>query len=94
MYSSGDAKPHKQDPRLIVGLDLGDWSSFYCVLDATGDVLLEQKVNSTPERDMPKASIRPVLALNFVAKRCFAAGPLRGRPKCRTYAFLSIWFPI
>ena len=34
--------------RLTVGLDLGDRSSFYCVLDGTGDVLLEQKVSTTP----------------------------------------------
>ena len=33
---------NKQDGRLTVGLDLGDRSSFYCVLDGTGDVLLEQ----------------------------------------------------
>jgi transposase len=38
---------NKQDRRLIVGLDLGDRSSFYCVLDEAGDVLLEQKVSTT-----------------------------------------------
>ena len=38
----------KHDGRLTVGLDLGDRSSFYCVLDGTGDVLLEQKVSTTP----------------------------------------------
>ena len=38
---------NKQDRRLTVGLDLGDRSSFYCVLDETGDVLLEQKVSTT-----------------------------------------------
>jgi hypothetical protein len=35
---------NKQGGRLTVGLDLGDRSSFYCVLDETSDVLLEQKV--------------------------------------------------
>jgi len=40
---------NKQDGRLTVGLDLGDRSSFYCVLDETGDVLLEQKVSTTPK---------------------------------------------
>ena len=39
---------NKQDGRLTVGLDLGDRSSFYCVLDKTGDVLLEQKVSTIP----------------------------------------------
>ena len=28
-------------PRLTIGLDLGDRSSWYCVLDETGEVLLE-----------------------------------------------------
>ena len=40
---------NKQDGRLTVGLDLGDRSSFYCVLDETGDVLLEQRVSTTPK---------------------------------------------
>jgi transposase len=35
--------------RLTIGLDLGDRSSYYCVLDAAGDVLLEQKVSTTPK---------------------------------------------
>jgi transposase len=39
---------NKHDRRLTVGLDLGDRSSFYCVVDGTGDVLLEQKVSTTP----------------------------------------------
>ena len=32
---------------LTVGLDLGDRSSWYCVLDEAGAVLLEQKLPST-----------------------------------------------
>jgi|ERR1700733_14063538 len=35
--------------RLTIGLDLGDRSSCYCVLDEAGDVLLEQKVSTTPK---------------------------------------------
>ena len=35
--------------KLTVGLDLGDRSSFYCVLDETGQVLLEQKLGTTPK---------------------------------------------
>ena len=31
----------------ILGLDLGDKSSCYCVLDAAGGVLLERKVSTT-----------------------------------------------
>ena len=40
---------NKQDRRLTVGLDLGDRSSFYCVLDEAGEVLREQKVSPTPK---------------------------------------------
>ena len=35
--------------RLTIGLDLGDRWSFYCVLDEAGQILLEQKVPTTPE---------------------------------------------
>jgi transposase len=34
--------------KLTIGLDLGDRSSWYCVLDETGNVLLEQKLATTP----------------------------------------------
>jgi transposase len=40
---------NKQDRRLTIGLDLGDMSSFYCVLDEAGEALLEQKVSTTPK---------------------------------------------
>jgi transposase len=40
---------NKQDGRLTIGLDLGDRSSCYCVLDETGDILLEQRVSTTPK---------------------------------------------
>ena len=42
---------NKQDRSLTVGLDLGDRSSFYCVLDEAGDVLLEQRVEHDPQGD-------------------------------------------
>ncbi len=34
---------------LTIGLDLGDRSSWYCVLNAAGEVLLEQKLATTPK---------------------------------------------
>jgi transposase len=40
---------NKQDGRLNIGLDLGAGASFYWVLDETVDVLLEQKVSTTPK---------------------------------------------
>src|ERR1022692_1590498 len=35
--------------KLTIGLDLGDRSSWYCVLNETGEVLLEQKLATTPK---------------------------------------------
>ena len=35
--------------KLTIGLDLGDRSSWYCVLDEAGEVRLEQKVGTTPK---------------------------------------------
>src|ERR1700693_855143 len=35
--------------KLTIGLDLGDRSSWYCVLNEAGEVLLEQKLATTPK---------------------------------------------
>jgi len=35
--------------KLTVGLDLGDRSSWYCVLDESGAVVLEQRLSTTPK---------------------------------------------
>ena len=35
--------------KLTIGLDLGDRSSWYCMLDEAGSVLLEQRLSTTPE---------------------------------------------
>jgi transposase len=35
--------------KLTIGLDLGDQSSWYCVLDEVGEVLLEQRLGTTPK---------------------------------------------
>ena len=37
------------DKTFTVGLDLGDKSSAYCVLDAEGTIISEQKVRTTPK---------------------------------------------
>ena len=37
------------EQKLTIGFDLGDRSSWYCVLDEAGRVLLEQKVSTTPK---------------------------------------------
>ena len=35
--------------KLTIGLDLGDRSSWYCVLDETGEVIAEHKLSTTPK---------------------------------------------
>ena len=35
--------------KLTIGLDLGDRSSWYCLLDEVGEVLQEQKLGTTPK---------------------------------------------
>jgi len=37
------------DGQLTIGLDLGDRSSFYCVLNGAGEVILEEKIAPNPE---------------------------------------------
>ena len=37
------------EQKMTIGFDLGDRSSWYCVLDEAGRVLLEQKVSTTPK---------------------------------------------
>jgi len=37
------------EQKLTIGLDLGDRSSWYCVLDERGEVVLEQKLGTTPK---------------------------------------------
>src|ERR1700724_2622773 len=38
-----------REQKLTIGLDLGDRSSWYCVLDDAGEVLLEQRLGTTPK---------------------------------------------
>src|SRR6201987_4603534 len=38
-----------QDGQLTIGLDLGDRSSFYCVLNRAGEVILEERVPTSPD---------------------------------------------
>ena len=55
--------------KLTVGLDLGDRSSWYCVLDEAGGVLLERRVATTAK------------ALQTVFGPCRGAA-LRWKPGC------------
>jgi transposase len=45
----GKGTTNFRDHKLTIGLDLGDRSSWYCVLDEAGEVLLEQKLGTTPK---------------------------------------------
>jgi transposase len=49
--STAAAKQNKNfsQPKLTIGLDLGDRCSWYCVLDEAGEIVLEQKLGTTPK---------------------------------------------
>src|SRR6266480_2556735 len=53
------------EPKLTIGLDLGDRSSWYCVLDERGEVRREQKLGTTPKamKEMFGAMPRSRIAL-------------------------------
>ena len=38
-----------KEPKLTVGLDLGDRTSHYCILDEAGNVILERSLPTTPK---------------------------------------------
>jgi len=52
-------------PKLSMGWTLGDRSSWYCVLDEAGEVLLEQRLSTTPKamRDLLGGMPRSRIAL-------------------------------
>jgi predicted NBD/HSP70 family sugar kinase len=47
--AAGKTAKNFQGHKLTIGLDLGDRSSWYCVLDEAGEVLLEQRVGHNSE---------------------------------------------
>jgi transposase len=49
--STAAAKQVRNFPeqKLTIGLDLGDRSSWYCVLEDAGEVVLEQRLGTTPK---------------------------------------------
>ena len=63
--STAAAKQNRNfsEEKLTIGLDLGDRSSWYCVLDEAGEILLEQRLATTPKamnevfRGMPRCRI-------------------------------------
>ena len=57
---AGNRNPHR---KLTIGLDLGDRSSWYCMLDEAGEVIHEQKLSTTPKAmkegfgEMPRSRV-------------------------------------
>jgi transposase len=47
--TAATASKRNFDGKLTIGLDLGDRSSWYCVLDERGEVVGEQKLSTTPK---------------------------------------------
>src|ERR1700757_3903691 len=47
--AAGKATKNFSQPKLTIGLDLGDRSSWYCLLDEVGEVLQEQRLSTTPK---------------------------------------------
>jgi hypothetical protein len=58
--SSTAARPRNKnfDQKLTIGLDLGDRSNWYCVLNEAGEVVGERKVATTPKACPSACSIR------------------------------------
>jgi hypothetical protein len=67
--AAGKTTENFRDQKLTIGLDLGDRWSWYCLLDEVGEVLLEQKLSTTPKamREVFGAIPRCRIALEDVA---------------------------
>jgi transposase len=76
---------------LTIGLDLGDRSSWYCVLDESGRIVWEQKVATTPKAlqaafgSMPRSRI----ALETGMHSPWVRGFFRQREKPKLTALLG-----
>ena len=69
----GTAKKIFKGRQLTIGMDLGDRWSFYCVLEESGRVLLEDKFATTPEAMKQTWSRRPCGNRRWPARREHAA---------------------
>jgi transposase len=86
--------------QLTVGLDLGDRSSFYCVLDDAGEVILERSLPTTPKAiqevfgRMPRSRIALETGAHspWVSRRLTQLGHeviVAHARKANTYSFLE-----
>jgi transposase len=70
---------------LTIGLDLGDRSSFYCVLDESGDVILERQVRNKAKA---LAEAFAVMPKSRIALETGTHSPLGQPPVERTWCRL------
>ncbi len=69
-----------QNQQLTIGLDLGDRSSFYCVLNESGEVILEERVTTSPEamrkifEKMPRSRMETGTHSPWVSRLLFDLG--------------------
>ena len=63
--------------KLTIGLDLGDRSSWYCVLDEAGEILLEEECLRTKPAALRQGALIPQANLCSTCIAKFAVGCLR-----------------
>jgi len=64
--------------QLTIGLDVGDRSSWYCVLNEAGEVLLERKLAATPKAMKGVSFVRGGTSLMNRSGYSCLSGPLDG----------------
>ena len=74
--AAAKATKNLSQQKLTVGLDLGDRSSWYCLLDEVGEVLLEKKLGTTPN------AMREVFGSMPCCRIALETGMHSGQPGC------------
>jgi Ethanolamine utilization protein EutJ (predicted chaperonin) len=64
-----------REQKLTIGLDLGDRSSWSCVLDEAGEVLLEQRLSTTPKAYERSVRRNAGLFAKFFSSKCHRGTP-------------------
>ena len=66
--------------RLTVGLDLGDRNSWYCVLDETGQIQVEQRVRTNAKALQEASGVKPRSRIALeMGHAVIVANAVRGR---------------
>jgi hypothetical protein len=77
-----------KEQKLTIGLDLGDPWSFYCVRDEAGQIILEQKLPTTPEamnQDLTEYATRTELVAPIEA--------IEIKTRARSRGIISVFSP-